>query len=88
MRRCHDEGVAGTVAGTLSVRYALIMKLVVAGLHLNIALISHEDNRPDARAVKKPQQIFLSGILNNLRVQHSADTAHREIRSWRNQAGQ
>ncbi len=79
--------MAGTVAGTPSVECAL-MKLVVAGLRLNIALISHEDNRPDTRAVEKPQQIFLSGILISLRVQHSADTAHREIRSWRSQAGQ
>lgn len=65
LRRCHDEDLAGTVAGTPSVECAL-MKLVVAGLRLNIALISHEDNRPDTRAVEKPQQIFLSGILNSL----------------------
>ncbi len=38
-------------------------------------MISHEDNRPDARAVEKPQQIFLSGLLISLPVQHSADTA-------------
>lgn len=59
--------MAGTVAGMPSVKCAL-MKLFIAGLHLNIALTSHEDNRPDARAVEKPQQSFSSGILVSLPV--------------------